>query len=266
MYFLIILGILFLLLLFLIFPSPRRHKDREILKGLQIAHRGLHNLFKDTPESSLAAIKRAVDLGFAVEIDIHITADGEVIAFHDSETERMCGVSGNIEDMTLEEIKKLRLVDTDESIPTLKECLELINGRVPIMIELKCGYTLNFRLCRAADKILKNYQGKYFIQSFSPHALLWYRIHRPDICRGQLSSGNVGPEIYKKMLGWLVFDFLSRPDFISYEHEYAKKPIRKLVTKLGAFPVGWTFRSQEEINLGKNDFQTFIFENFIPDK
>ena len=134
MYFLIILGILFLLLLFLIFPSPRRHKDREILKGLQIAHRGLHNLFKDTPESSLAAIKRAVDLGFAVEIDIHITADGEVIAFHDSETERMCGVSGNIEDMTLEEIKKLRLVDTDESIPTLKECLELINGKVPIMI------------------------------------------------------------------------------------------------------------------------------------
>lgn len=253
------------LLLFLVSPSRRKNKDLDILKGRYIAHRGLHDITGNTPENSLAAFRQAAELGFAVENDIHLTADGEVVVFHDSELERMCGVSGKIEEMTLRELKKLRIAETDCQIPTLKECLEVINGRVPLMIEFKCPTIKCRALCEVADKTLSQYKGDYFIQSFNPMVLWWYRKNRKEVCRGQLATRFKGESLYKRMLGNMLFNFLSRPDFVSYEQCFAKQPMFRLVRRLGAFPVGWTFRSQSELDEIRQSFKSYIFENFIPD-
>lgn len=260
----IISGIITLLIaafLFLIFPAVRRHPDRKILKNLYIAHRGFHNSDDGIPENSLKAFENAVRNGFAIENDIHLTADGEVVVFHDDSLLRMCGVDKIIEEMTLEEIKKYPLLGTDQYIPTLYECLELIDGKVPLLIEFKCRSLIHCdALCTAANEILRDYKGKCFVQSFYPMVLKWHKKNRPDICRGQLASNFKGEAIYKRMLGNMMFNFISRPDFVSYDYLAKNNPMRKLVKKLGAFPVGWTFTDKSDIDNSKNDFNTYIFE------
>ncbi|MBQ8208896.1 MAG: glycerophosphodiester phosphodiesterase [Clostridia bacterium] len=258
--------VLFLAFLFLVAPSSRKHADRQILDGMFIAHRGLHGIEPGTPENSLAAFRAAAEHGFAIENDIHLTRDGEVVVFHDDDLYRMCGIHGRPEDMTLNELKKLCLGGTEEKIPTLAECLEVIDGRVPLLIEFKCKSGSAAPLCEAADKILSNYNGKYFIQSFYPFVLSWYKKHRKEICRGQLSSAFKKDKLHMRMLGLLLFNFLARPDFISYEFSHKNEFSRRFCAFLGAFSVGWTFRSQRDIDDCKNDFGTFIFEGFIPKK
>ncbi len=254
-----------LLVLFLICPAIKEHPDLELLKGAHIAHRGLHDLSENTPENSLAAFEEAAVRGYIIENDIHITADGQVVVFHDDDAKRMCGSELIIEKATLAELKQLRLKGTELQIPTLKECLDTVDGRVPLLIEFKCKtFAECRRLCEAANDILKNYKGKYFVQSFFPPACGWYKKHRKDICRGQLAANFKGEELYKRILGCTFFNFIARPHFLSYCHNDEKHPFRRLNTLLGAFPVGWTFRTQKELDGMKKHFNTYIFEEFIP--
>lgn len=256
--------LLTLLFLFLICPAVRRHPDRELLKGAKIAHRGLHGLSKDVPENSLRAFQAAVDKGYWIENDIHLTKDGHVVVFHDDTLDRMCGVSGKIEEMTLVELKKFRLAGTDQQIPTLQECLDLVDGRVPLLIEFKCPTSNAAPLCEAANRILEEYHGKYFIQSFYPPVLGWYRKHRKDICRGQLSTPFYHDAFHKRLAGALLFNFIGRPDFVSYEHAFYRNFFRRVAVKLGAVPLGWTFRNEKDLEARKADFQGYIFEKFLP--
>ena len=267
----IILAILlaiFLIYVFLICPSLRKHPDREIMRGLKVAHRGLHSIFEDTPENSIPAFEKAIEYGFAIETDIHITADGEVVVFHDDTLKRMCGTEGIIEHKTLAELKELKLGGTEHKIPTFKEFLELVDGRVPLLIEFKTKSPKTCKpLCRAANEILKDYNGKYFMQSFYPPAVMWYRRHRKDILRGQLSSAKFEDKgIHMDALSAMLLNFLSRPDFVSYEYKYPKHLSVLICRAMGAHMAAWTYTSQEQIDATKDTFSTNIFEQFIPEK
>ena len=253
-----------LLFLFLIFPSRRRHPDLKRLDGAMIAHRGLHDQQPEAPENSLAACRLAVKAGYPIENDIHITADGEVVVFHDDTLQRLCGREEAIEDMTLAQLRDCTLAGSSETIPTLREFLDAVDGRVDLLIEFKCGKNPCRRLCEEANRILSDYDGKYFIQSFYPQVLSWYRRHRPDVCRGQLSSAFYHDKLSMRVLGCLLTNVTARPDFVSYDHHHAGHISRRLCTLLGAFPVGWTFRSEQELQKHRQDFKTFIFEGFIP--
>ena len=269
MIFVYILIALVALFVFMIFPAIRRHPDREIMRGIYIAHRGLPSGDERVPENSLLAFSKAVEKGIAIETDIHITADNEVVIFHDDTFGRMCGGdTRRAEDLTLEEMKKLRLLGTEHSIPTLKECLDLVDGAVPLLIEFKTKSPKTCRrLCNAANEILKDYKGKYFIQSFYPFVPYWYRRHRKDIMRGQLSSGHFEEkQFYMKLLSALLFNFLARPDFVAYEHKYKNNLFRCLCAFLGAYSAGWTFQNEGEVNAAKDKMHTYIFESFIPEE
>ena len=258
----IVLALLIVLFLFLTFPSFRKHSDLKFLEGKLIAHRGLHSKEKGIPENSITAFKKAVEKGYMIENDIHITADDEVVVFHDDTLERMCGVEGKIEEKTLAQLKELRLGNTEEKIPTLKECLEAVNGKTALLIEFKCNKKTSKRLFDAANKILEEYNGKYFVQSFHPLVIRLYKKHNKKVCRGQLSTAFKGEEIYKRLLGALLYNFISRPDFVSYEHKFADNFFLKLNKIFGAFPVCWTLKSKEELETAKNNFKTYIFEDF----
>ena len=260
----IVLAALVLLYFYLVCPSLRKHRGREILDGRFIAHRGLHSIVKDTPENSLKSFLLAADYGYAIEIDIHLTRDGEVVVFHDDDLKRMCGVDRKIGDMTLKEIKKCRLMRSGHAIPTLSECLAAVNGKVPLLIEFKCASMSSVELCDAADKLLTEYDGEYLIQSFYPSVLRWYRFNRKEVCRGQLATDFKNAPLYKKMLGAMLFNFLGRPDFVSFEHSAKRGLGYRMAKKMGAYPVGWTYTNQEDLNKTKEVFNAYIFENFIP--
>ncbi len=255
--------ILVLIYLFLIFPSLRRHSDRALLGGMRIAHRGYHSMKANCPENSLNAFSEAIEKGYPIENDIHITADGEVVVFHDDTLLRMCGEDKIIEELTLKEIKEYTLKDSDQKIPTLKECLDLVDGKVPLLIEFKAFSFENAkRLCLAADKILSEYKGKYFIQSFYPPVLRWYKKNRPEILRGQLSQKTGDGSVSQILLGHMIFNFLARPDFVSYNHKDARFLPRRINTLLGALPVCWTLETKEDYQKSKKYFKAFIFEKF----
>lgn len=256
-----------LLLFYCISPALRRHPDAEDCKNLYVAHRGLHSIKEGIPENSLPAIERAVKLGYGVEIDIHITPDGEVVVFHDDTLMRACGVNKRIKNLTYKELCNYRLFGTDEKIPTLKEVLNAVGGKTMLVIEFKCSDGSFRRLCRAANEILSGYCGKYIVQSFNPLPMMWYRRNRPDICRGQLSTDffkEPKNNALKAAAGLLVLNMISRPDFISYDMRYVKALPRRICSFLGAIRAGWTFTDIEEIEKLKKNFDIYIFEGFLP--
>lgn len=153
------------------------------LKGLTIAHRGIHD--RNVPENSMEAFRLALDKNVSIELDVRLLKDGNVVVFHDLNTKRMTGVNRLIEDMTLEEVKKLHLLHTNQKIPLLIEVLELINSKVPIVIETK-----NVKvgpLEKALTKILDGYSN-FCIQSFLIKTIFWFRLHRPKYIVGLLVS------------------------------------------------------------------------------
>ena len=257
-----VLCLLYLILVFLTSPAAKKHKDLDLIKEKYIAHRGLHD--EKIPENSLESFRAAVKQGFPIEIDLHLTKDGKVVVFHDGTLKRMCGEDVCITDLTLREIKKFRLAGTDEQIPTLTECLDTVKGKVPLLIEFKMEQGNTNALCKAANEILKHYKGDSLVQSFYPQVVRWYKLHRKDVCRGQLACQFKKKGFTKWLSGNLLLNFMGRPHFVSYKHSDARSPMLKFAVWQGAFPVGWTYRSKVELDADKKYFKTWIFESFDP--
>ena len=148
--------ILVLILLYLLAIKPRGlHKpDWTAFKGYDFAHRGLHNNESEAPENSMAAFRKAVANKFGIELDVQLSKDKVPVVFHDFTLKRMCGVEGKVCDYTLEELKEFRLLDTKEQIPTFQEFLEMVDGKVPLIIELKIEW-MDITLCPIVNDMLK---------------------------------------------------------------------------------------------------------------
>lgn len=258
-----------LAVLYLILLLPRfRNPDCSALLGRYYAHRGLHNIGKKIPENSMAAFRLAVENEYGIELDVQLSADGIPVVFHDASLTRMCGVQRKVNELTLKELKELSLGGTSERIPTFAEFLEMVDGQVPLIVEIKMEKR-DDRIPEAVNALLKDYRGVYCVESFHPSALIWYRKHRPDIFRGQLCTNfnkenkNCSPAYY--LLSKMISNIASRPDFIAYNWLYRNDLSRRICCGVyGALPVAWTIRSQEELDTCRKDFKLFIFEGFIP--
>lgn len=262
--------VLVLLYLFAIMPRMLHRPDYQMLMGWHYAHRGLHDNESDSPENSMAAFRKAVEAGFGMELDVQLTKDRIPVVFHDETLKRVCGVDGKVRDYTYEELQKFKLCKSQEKIPLFEDLLKMVDGRVPLIIEIKIHEKAS-TVCSIADKLMKEYQGPYCIESFHPLAVNWYRTHRPEVVRGQLSSNFNEPgkreSIALFLVHYLMFNFLGKPDFIAYDHHHKKNLSRRLCTKLyGALSVAWTIKSQKEMDESREDFELFIFEGFVPEK
>ena len=263
----VLIAALFVIYLFLIFPSLRRHPARQLMKGAFIAHRGIHADNKGLPENTMPAFIAAAKLGFAIELDERLTKDGKVVVFHDDTLKRLCGADGRVEDKTLAQLSEYTVLSTDQHIPTLEQVVRAVD--VPLLIEIKPTHKNNKALCKAVDDILREHNGRFIIQSFYPLAITWFRFHHRSLCRGILATNYAkkkGSPLHHILAGWLLFNFAARPDFISYEARQASSFPRSLCSALGALPVGWTFCSPAELELHGGMFETYIFEGFLPDK
>ena len=164
------------LYIYLIFPETRRKREIWKYRGTQWAHRGLHENQAGIPENSMAAFRQAIRAKMGIELDVHLTRDHKLVVFHDDTLQRMCGVSGSVEEKTWEELKTLHLLDTAESIPLLKDVFHLVKGKVPILIEVKL-LTEDTAICRFLVEELKAYGGQVLVQSFNSLVLQIGRAH-----------------------------------------------------------------------------------------
>jgi glycerophosphoryl diester phosphodiesterase len=204
------------------------------------AHRGLHDDAR--PENSLPAFSAAIEAGHPIELDVHLTADREVVVLHDEELRRMTGDSRSVGDVTLAELDELRLQGTDERIPRLWEVLVLAHGRVPILVELKSRGAAG-PLEREVAKELEGYTGDVGVISFNPYSLAWFAENLPDLPRGQLSgsfSGEDVPAYQVLVLRPLLMNWKSRPHFIAYELEAMPSAGTWLQRKRGRPVLAWT--------------------------
>ena len=269
LFFMILAAVIFLLLLLLLAILGRReHPGVEALRGHCYAHRGLHG--NGSPENSLDAFQRAKAKGYGVELDVHLTKDGQLVVIHDSTLDRVTGESGIVEDLYLSQLENFQLEKTQERIPTLEQVLELFEGKVPIILELK-SYRGNYKkLTEKACKLMDTYGGIFCMESFDPRCLMWLRKHRPDIIRGQLSENYFTPG-RPKMPGILRFilthhleNFLTRPDFVAYRFsERHCTPSNKLFLKR-YLAVAWTLTNQEDYTQAVSEGWLPIFEGFQP--
>ena len=236
-------------------------KDLNFLKQNLIAHRGYHDIEKGIPENSMKAFAEAIKNNYIIELDVHLLKDSEVIVFHDDNLKRMTGVNKKVKECTHEEIAEIKLKETEEKIPLLKDVLNLVDGKVPIIIELKtdlrCG-----KLEKEVIKILGQYNGESAIKSFNPLTVNYFRKHSPSTIRGQLTSDFKNDKMFilkKLFLKYMLFNFISKPDFISYDiRALPNKKIQKLREK--QLILGWTARSNEELEKAKKYCDNVIFE------
>lgn len=264
---LIVLILFILLYLFLICPRTRKPDASPFLHRC-FAHRGLHDARQGIPENSLAAFGRAVEAGCGIELDVQLSSDGVPVVFHDAALSRMCAIDRRVDSLTFEQLKSYYLADTKELIPSFSEVLSLVNGKVPLLVEIKMDH-IDRKIPAAINELLSGYSGDYCIESFHPLALWWYRKNRPDVLRGQLSTHfNVENRTLSPLqflLGKMVLNLISRPDFISYNRRFRRDLSLFLCTRVfHAHAAGWVIRSEKELETCRKYFDMYIFEGFLP--
>lgn len=261
----IIFLMIFLLFLYSIAPRFRYRKNMLPFLQYDFAHRGYWDMSEHIPENSIPSFRRAVEHGYGIELDLHLTKDGQLVVFHDDDLKRMCGSDLSVENATYEELSRFTLSGTSERIPLFSEVLSIVNGKVPLLIELKLP-SASTALCSLVQKELETYNGAYLIQSFNCLGLFWFRRHAPHVLRGQLSSNltktepNI-PFITCFVVEHLLSNLLTRPDFISYKLKDEKKISLFLHKYLFATPIAvWTLHTKEEISYAKAKYSIAIFE------
>ncbi len=237
-----------------------------------IAHRGLHG--DNIPENSYTAFENAIKEGYAIEIDVRFTKDKKVVIFHDDDLTRLTGVDGKLIDRTYEEISELRLNGTDEPIPLFEDFLKFLNGRVPLMVEIKNVGKVE-GLVEATHAILSNYGGEYAIQSFNPFYVKEYKKLAPKIFCGQLASRSENKKDYEStpalwklknlLLSRMTLNFYVKPDFVSYNiNNLPYKRAEKYAKKKNKLLLCWVVRNESDYEKAKGIVNNIIFENIRP--
>lgn len=273
---LIVLGSLALLILalFLIFMWLTKPGTRkcgiEKYKTVKFAHRGLHD--GGRAENSISAFRAAKEAGYGIELDVRLSKDGELVVFHDPTLNRVCGIDGRVIDYTAEELRGFKLMNTPDGIPTFREVLDLIDGTVPLLIEIKMDPGES-GIAEKLAEVIEGYRGDYIIESFNPLALRTVKKLMPDVPRGILAAPFTKDDKFKGkflyfLLENLLLNFLMRPDFIAYDKNGANNYVLRLLRRTFGTPLfAWTVRSEDEEDKSVSDgFDSVIFENYLADK
>lgn len=222
-----------------------------------------------SPENSLSAIKKAVDAGYGLYLDVRSLGDNNIVVFCDETLGRMTGNDGFITHVSLGDISEINLLDSNEKIPTLDEALEVIAGKVPVIINIKSLHEddeAHASFEKHVWKILSSYKGDYAVASANPYTLEWFKINAPKVKRGQVSSfyknSNLPFRIrfnYKRLK---LNGKVSEPNFIIYK---ASDLPNRFVKKYKNIPLlaGHVNSSEVYEKLAKVNCN-YIFEGFLP--
>lgn len=247
----------------------------EAFLRLPLAHRALHDRAARRPENSLAAVRAAVDAGYGIEIDLQPSAEGVAMVFHDETLERLTHATGAVAARTAGELAAILLRDSDEGIPTLTKVLEVVAGRVPLLIELKDQTGVmgpsDGRLERATAAALAGYGGPVAVMSFNPSMMAWMRDLAPGVPRGLTTydfpaedfppdRADLAP--HRASLAEIAdFDAVGA-SFVSHYWRDLQRP-RVAELRAQGWPVlCWTIRSAEDEALARQVAQNVTFEGY----
>lgn len=214
----------------------------------------------------MAAFARAVEAGYGIELDLHLTRDGKLAVIHDASLKRTCGVDLKIEDLTLAEARDYPLEESDERIPEFCAFLRLVDGKVPLVVELKAEGRNEKALTDAAMCALADYTGLYCVESFSPAVVDYLKKAYPAVVRGQL-AGALNKEkktitrLQDILLKNLLLNLAGRPDFVAYRFEDRDEPAFR---HFKGAKFMWTIRSYEDLKICEAWGAAPIFEQFEP--
>jgi glycerophosphoryl diester phosphodiesterase len=238
--------------------SQSRRAELERLGTLPFAHRGLHG--PGRPENSRAAFQAAIGGGFGIELDVQLSADDEAIVFHDYKLDRLTATPGLVADTSTADLAKLRLLGSDEPIPTLADVLALIAGGVPLLIEVKSPDRHVGALCRAVARALEGYAGAVGVMSFNPEAGRWFAAHAPDRLRGLVVSES-GKEGLRGRIERAFSVLRARPDFLAYDVRDFPSAFAAARRGKGVPVYTWTVRTAADRARAAPNADQIIFED-----
>ncbi|WP_028034988.1 glycerophosphodiester phosphodiesterase [Chelativorans sp. J32] len=234
--------------------------DLSWLTARPIAHRGFHDMNKERWENTLAAFRAAVEHGYAIECDVHVTSDGVPVVFHDDDLRRLTGSEGQVWQRTAAELCALQVGRTREHVPTLAEMLNRINGSVPVVIELKGIPGHDTGLVEGVLKCLRNYSGEVALMSFDHWIVRELARKAENFPIGLTAEGESDSalEAHFSMLG-------HRISFVSYAVAHLPNPFISFVRQRLAMPViTWTVRNQADMEKSFRYADQITFEGFAP--
>lgn len=247
-------------------PLPRAFLDRPV------AHRALHDRAAGRIENSPAAIRAAIAAGYPIEIDIQRSSDGQAMVFHDYDLQRLTGTRGAIQQTSAEALRGLTLLGGEDTIPTLPEILDLVAGKVPLLIEVKdqdgaMGPNVG-PLEETVIQALKGYDGPLALMSFNPHSVAALAALAPDIPRGLTTCGYT-PEDWPTLPAATRDALRAIPDaervgasFISHHHRHLDAPRVAELKAQGLALLCWTIRSPEDEAAARTIAQNITFEGY----
>ena len=237
-----------------------------------IAHRGLHDNNNRVPENSMLAFKKAIEKGYAIELDVTMTKDQQLVVYHDKKLRRGMDVDRYLAELTFAELCAYKIFGSKETVPLFRDVLSLVAGRVPLFIEVKNEGQVGEMEYLLYEE-LQGYQGPYAIMSFNPFTLQWFRKNAPEVLRGQLAgsfevsdydveyAGTTRLPWYKKvLLENMLLNFISRPHFIAYEIDNLTTARLKRLKKLGVPLLGWTVKNRADYGQAKTKFDNLIVD------
>lgn len=241
---------------------------------LPIAHRALHDRAAGRIENSPAAIRAAVKAGYAIEVDLQLSRDGVAMVFHDEDLDRLTAETGPVNARTAAELGRIALRDAVETIPTLAQALDLIGGRVPLLIEIK-DQTMGMgptdgRLEAATAEAVQNYPGDVAVMSFNPHSVARMARLAPHLARG-ITTSAYDPDDWHPLPTRVCDHLRLIPDydatgasFISHEAGDLNRPRVAELKAQGAHVLCWTIRSAADEALARRCADNVTFEGYLP--
>lgn len=243
------------------------------IKGIDFAHRGLHGLSNDCPENSLAAIKEAVQHGYGIEIDVQRSADYEAVVFHDANLNRMTSTPGPVVSRTSNQLRQTRLAGCTETIPTLRQVLDLVKGRTPILIEIKSspGPGVPGVLEQRVATLLDSYDGPVGVMALSPNPLAWLGLLSPRTPLGNVVTRAHRTNLLRKFLTTATrlartmgAGSIAKSDFVAVDRRLIGDGSFEAVRQRGKPVLTWTVTSETEADSARHSADALIFEGFLP--
>lgn len=220
-------------------------------------HRGKYDN-KKVYENTIDAFKASIDADAPFEFDVQLTSDLEVVCFHDDSLKRLFNRERLVNDISYKRLNKLR---DDLQVPTLKEVLSLVDGKVGLMIELKnTKRKYNKILVEKVNELLKAYKGKYVIVSFNSFMLSEFRRLNKDAFIGRICSSKIDKFWHKVAATSRVLNLVAKPDFISCHLESISREMLAKYKSKGYKIIGWTLTDKEKEQEYKKDYDNFIVE------
>ncbi len=226
-----------------------------------IAHRGLHDLNGKVWENTLSAFRLAAERNFAIECDVHLSSDRVPVVIHDDDLTRLTGEDGFVWQRTAAELRALKVGRTTDHLPLLSDLLELVRGKVPLVIELKGVAGHDEGLVEAVAAQLRSYRGKVAVMSFDHWLIRDFKRFMPDVPAGLTAYGRENKliEAHFAMLAHGI-------DFTSYAAGDLPNPFVSFVRDRLKMPViTWTVRDRAAVDLTFSHADQMTFEGFDPD-